>query len=108
MRAGKELVLWYIDDVAYCSDAKSTAYQFPLMDGKITKARNGHPIVEVPLDGTTYDLTDGRVIDWCPKNNPLRALLGALKTKEQAQPLPVHECVLTEDDELYVKLTRMG
>lgn len=106
--AGKELVLWYIDGVAYCSDAKSTAYEFPLMDGKVTRGEDGHPIVEVPFDGTRYDLTDGRVVEWCPKNNPLRVVLGSLKSKGQAKPLPVHECVLTRDDELYVKLTRLG
>ena len=31
------------------------------------------------LGGTEYDLTTGEVIQWCPKNNPVRQLLGALK-----------------------------
>ena len=42
-------------------------------------AGNGEPAVEVPLDGTVYDLDTGRVLEWCPKNNPIRMLLGSLK-----------------------------
>lgn len=44
----------------YCSDANSTAYQFPLVDASILQTKAG-PAVEVPLDGTTYDLATGKV-----------------------------------------------
>ena len=98
-------MLWLVDGDVYCSDAKSTAYEFPLLDGKVTNdTKTGRPIVEVPFDGTTYDLIDGSVIEWCPKNNPLRAVLGTFKSKEQAKALPVHACVRTDDGEVYVKL----
>lgn len=30
--------------------------------------------VEVPLDGTVYDLATGKVLSWCPKNTVVRAL----------------------------------
>ena len=33
----------------------------------------------MPLDGTVYDLETGKVLVWCPKNNPLRFVLGSLK-----------------------------
>lgn len=28
--------------------------------------------VEVPLDGTVYDLATGKVLSWCPKNSLVR------------------------------------
>ena len=37
--------------------------------------------MEVPLDGTVYDLDSGRVLEWCPRNNPVRVLLGSLKVR---------------------------
>ena len=40
---------------------------------------DGGPAAEVPLDGTVYDLETGKVLVWCPKNNPLRFVLGSLK-----------------------------
>jgi hypothetical protein len=46
------------------------------------------------------------VLEWCPKNNPLRAVLGVLKAAQNPVPLGVYDCVLTEADEIYVKLTR--
>lgn len=39
------------------------------------------PAAEVPLDGTVYDLETGKVLVWCPKNNPLRFVLGSLKVR---------------------------
>jgi hypothetical protein len=46
------------------------------------------------------------VLEWCPRNNPLRVVLGTLKSAEKPKPLPVYDCVLTEADEIYVRLTR--
>lgn len=46
------------------------------------------------------------VLEWCPKNNPLRVVLGALKSAQEPQPLAVYDCVLTEADEIYVRLAR--
>lgn len=43
------------------SDALSTAYQYPLIDGKILEGDKGQPIIEVPLDGTQYELETGKV-----------------------------------------------
>lgn len=46
------------------------------------------------------------VLEWCPKNNPLRAFLGTLKSAQEPKPLAMYDCVLTEADEIYVRLTR--
>lgn len=62
--------------------------------------------MQVPLDGTRYSLKTGAVIEWCPKNNPLRAVLGAIKSVSTPKPLPVYDCVVTDTDEVYVKLTK--
>lgn len=42
----------------FASDLNSTAYQFPLFDGKLS-TENGRVIVEVPLDGTQVRIDDG-------------------------------------------------
>ena len=51
-------------------------------------AGDGSPAAEVPLDGTVYNLETGRVLVWCPKNNPLRFVLGSLKVRLLPSRLP--------------------
>ena len=88
------VMLYNIDGDVYCSDANSTAFQYPLTHAKIVKGMScagfasslpcrssslyffshatklstfdlgeegGGPAVEVPLDGTVYDLETGKV-----------------------------------------------
>ena len=76
-------MLYNIDGEVYCSDANSTAFQYPLTHAKIVKGNGlrrrpcqfqqivvsvaacclgeAGPAVEVPLDGTIYDLETGKV-----------------------------------------------
>jgi nitrite reductase/ring-hydroxylating ferredoxin subunit len=103
--AGRELLLYIHKGQAFCSDVNSTAYQFPLVDAKLSDGPNG-PQAECPFDGTLYDLTTGKVLEWCPKNNPLRAVLGWLKSSETPKPLPVFDAQLTDDGEVYIKLAQ--
>lgn len=43
-------------------DVYSTAYKFPLVDANIMdQPETGFPMIEVPLDGTQYDLLTGKV-----------------------------------------------
>ena len=58
--AGPAFAFLQVGDEVYCSDANSTAYQYPLVDASILKTKSG-PAVEVGLDGTTYDLATGKV-----------------------------------------------
>jgi nitrite reductase/ring-hydroxylating ferredoxin subunit len=81
------LVKW--EDLVFCADCNSTAYQYPLIDGELFFGAGG-PAIRVPLDGTEYDLTTGEVITWCPKNNPIRSALGTLKGAAEQVPLPVY------------------
>ena len=87
----------------YCSDANSTSYKYPLADANILGLKSG-PAVEVKLCGTVYDLATGQVLSWCPKNNPLRAVLGSLKDRTAPEPLPVYP-VKVVGSKLFVKLT---
>lgn len=50
--------MYKAEDKIYCSDAMSTAYEFPLIDAKVTAGKEG-PELEVPLDGTRYRLDSG-------------------------------------------------
>jgi nitrite reductase/ring-hydroxylating ferredoxin subunit len=88
------LVQW--EDLIFCADCNSTAYQFPLVDGEIFFGVNG-PAIRVPLDGTEYDLTTGDVITWCPKNNVIRTALGTLKGAADPIPLPVYPARVEAD-----------
>ena len=58
------------------------------------------------LDGTVYDLETGEVLEWCPKTNPLRWVLGTLKEREkmnlQANKLKTYPCVLKENGDIYM------
>ena len=97
-------MLYFFDGQMYCSDASSTAFGFPLVDAKLSKGPNREPYVTVPFDGTKYNLQNGAVVEWCPKNNPFRAILGSLKSANDAKPLPVFDTVLTDEEEVFVKL----
>ena len=93
---GVAVVLYRVREKVFCSAANSTAYRFPMNDARIFDGPEG-PAAECPLDGTTYDLQTGKVpshryrtvdaidcvqvLEWCPKSNPLRAVLGTLKVK---------------------------
>ncbi len=73
------------------SDANSTAFKYPLIDAKVFDGENGQPVVEVPLDGTQYDLTTGKVLVWCPNSGPgLRSVLSALKKEAPREDLKVY------------------
>lgn len=87
----------------FCTDAKSTAYQFPLVDANLVEVE-GKPAIECPLDGTVYDLRTGKVLEWCPKNNVIRAFLGKLKEKDKPIKLQTYPLSVGEEGEIYVKL----
>ena len=42
-------------------------------------------------------LDHGEVLQWCPKNNPVRALLGSLKSNVDPIPLPVYPVKVEAD-----------
>ena len=93
--ANGNFVLAKWDDQVFCCDCNSTAYQFPLVDGELFYGPSG-PAIRVPLDGTEYDLNTGDVITWCPRNNPVRQALGALKSAAEPVPLPVYKTRVDE------------
>ena len=96
------LFLW--QGRVFCTPAQSTAFKYPLLDAPVTTAAGGGPVIEVPFDGTKYDLTTGAVLEWCPKNNPLRAVLGAIKSAATPEALPVYTTQVTDDGDIFVKL----
>ena len=104
LKTGTAVMLYKVGDTIYCSDANSTAYSYPLADGNILGLKSG-PAIEVKLDGTVYDLATGKVISWCPKNTPVRNLLGSLKDKSTPVDLPVYP-VRVEGSKVFVKLVK--
>ena len=126
------VIVWLIDGAVYCTDANSTAFQFPLVDGKISSRRSrcssldatmgrsllstalatgficctgaSGPTVEVPLDGTVYDLATGEVLEWVPKNNPIRAVLNTLKSSAKPEPLKVYPVEKDDSGRIYVNI----
>ncbi|CAL5218956.1 g709 [Coccomyxa viridis] len=91
------------EDEVYCSDANSTAYKFPMIDANVIE-RDGGPAAEVPLDGTVYDLETGKVLVWCPKNNPLRFVLGSLKSTADPQPLKMYPARVNSNGQIFARL----
>jgi len=105
LNTGKAICLFKVDSIVYCSDANSTAYQYPLADASIIQLKNGQPAVEVKLDGTVYELKTGKVVSWCPKNSLVRNVLGSLKDKSEPVDLPVYPVDVRGDD-IYVNLSK--
>ena len=104
LATGKAICLYKVGDSLFCSDANSTAYQFPLADANILGLKTG-PAVECTLDGTVYDLASGKVLSWCPKNNLVRSVLGALKDKSEPIDLTVYPVRVVDNKKVLVKLT---
>lgn len=104
LATGKAIMLYRVDGKIFCSDANSTAYQYPLADANILGLKSG-PAVEVKLDGTTYDLATGKVLSWCPKNTAVRSVLGALKDRSEPVDLTVYP-VKVEGKKVFVKLAK--
>jgi hypothetical protein len=74
----------------HAGPAAATGYRVSLTLTRAARTGEGGPAVEVPLDGTVYDLDTGRVLEWCPRNNPVRVLLGSLKVRRGAPPCSMH------------------
>jgi hypothetical protein len=90
------------DGRAFASDIYSTAFKFPMVDADVEVAAGSPgapPIATVPFDGTRYSLVDGSVIEWCPSSTPVRALLGALKSRAPPTPLTVYPARVAADGE---------
>ncbi|GBF87826.1 hypothetical protein Rsub_00537 [Raphidocelis subcapitata] len=102
--SGVKICIYKFGNKVFASELESTAFQFPLFDAKVM-ALDGRTVVEVPLDGTQYDLATGAVLKWCPsEGNLVRAALGTLKSKQPQVPLKVYPTNVTTDGTLSVKL----
>ena len=73
---------------------RATARYSILVDGELFFGPLG-PAVRVPPTGQST--TTGEVLQWCPKNNPVRALLGSLKSNVDPIPLPVYPVKVEAD-----------
>lgn len=100
---GKILVVYRHNGISYCSNAQSTAFKYPLVDGRVFDYE-GLPAVETPLDGTVYDLQSGNVLKWCPQDNPLRAALGAFKKDTAPEPLRVYQTYTDSEGLIHAKV----
>lgn len=105
LATGKSLCVYKVGDDVFCSDAASTAYQYPLVDGKVLAEASG-PAIESPLDGSVYDLASGKVLRWCPsEGNLVRGLLGTLKKDVPAVDLKVYRAAVGPDGQLMIRLS---
>jgi len=86
--------------MVFITACNSTAYQYPLIDGELFEGPYGAAI-RSPLDGTSYDLATGDVIEWCPQDNMMRKFLGGLKKAVTPIPLPVYPTKIDKDGSVF-------
>jgi nitrite reductase/ring-hydroxylating ferredoxin subunit len=86
--------------MVFITACNSTAYQYPLIDGELFEGPSGAAI-RSPLDGTSYDLATGDVIEWCPQDNMMRKFLGGLKKAVTPIPLPVYPTKIDKDGDVF-------
>ncbi|MEW5304663.1 MAG: hypothetical protein WDW36_007258 [Sanguina aurantia] len=99
----KAIIIWKVSGGrVFTTDAYSTAYKFPLVDAKIQEQADGSITIEVPLDGTVYDMITGKVLKWCPGGNPLQSVLKSIKKDSPAIDLPVYTTILQPDGKIMV------
>eukprot|EP00240_Pyramimonas_obovata_P014103 CAMPEP_0118933428 /NCGR_PEP_ID=MMETSP1169-20130426/11984_1 /TAXON_ID=36882 /ORGANISM="Pyramimonas obovata, Strain CCMP722" /LENGTH=211 /DNA_ID=CAMNT_0006876185 /DNA_START=101 /DNA_END=736 /DNA_ORIENTATION=+ len=99
---GEAFMLFKFEEKVYCTEANSTAFKYPLVDAEIFAGEDG-PVIKVPLDGTSYNLSTGEVIEWCPTDNFVRGFLGKLKQKTAPIPLKVFETKVSTDGTVIFK-----
>lgn len=102
LAAGKAVMLYQHNNKVYCSDANSTAFEYPLTDAKIVDTPEG-AVIEVPLDGTQYFLETGKVKLWCPKDSAMRKFLGTLKQVVDPIDLKMYPVITTDDGKIWTK-----
>jgi nitrite reductase/ring-hydroxylating ferredoxin subunit len=86
----------------YATEANGTAFKYPLVDAVISNGEKG-PVLTVPLDGTSYDLTTGEVLEWCPTDNFVRGIIGGLKKKTAPVALKVFQTKVASDNTVIFK-----
>jgi nitrite reductase/ring-hydroxylating ferredoxin subunit len=102
LATGKAVMLYQYNGKVYCSDANSTAFEYPLTDAKIVDTPEG-PVIEVPLDGTQYFLETGKVKLWCPRDSAMRKFLGTLKQVVNPIDLKMYPVITTDDGKIWTK-----
>ena len=85
----------------FCSEASSTAFQFPMSDAELGE-RGGRPTATVPLECTSYYLDTGEVAEWCPGGNLFQNFFASLKRSSDPLPLKVFAVKIEEDGEIFV------
>ena len=85
------------------------AYKYPLVDAQVDDDKCS---ITSPFDGTEYSLETGKVLKWCPRDNPMRFVLGALKAREaanlEAQKLRVFPVRVMENGDIYMSETALN
>lgn len=94
-----------VGELIYVCDCNSTAYKYPLIDGELFNGPGGASI-RSPFDGTSYDLTTGRVIEWCPQDTLPRKLLGKLKENQTPVDLGVYPVMVDEQGDIYASFVQ--
>lgn len=97
------IVVYRVDNEVFCSDAESTAFKFPVSNAKVLNSE-GSLQIEVPFDGTRYELRTGQVTQWCPQNNPLRFVLGSIKKNTKPIALTMYDASENSDGKIFAKL----
>eukprot|EP00959_Pyramimonas_sp_CCMP1952_P126492 2645549-Pyramimonas_sp.AAC.1 len=100
---GEAFMLFMFEGKVYCTEANSTAFKYPLVDAEVFAGETGGPVIKVPLDGTSYDLSTGAVLEWCPKDNFVRGFLGKLKEKTAPIPLKVYQTKVSTNGNVIFK-----
>ena len=88
-----------VGELIYVCDCNSTAYKYPLIDGELFNGPGGASI-RSPFDGTSYDLTTGKVIEWCPQDTLPRKMLGKLKENATPVDLGVYPVIVDEQGDI--------
>lgn len=102
-----------VDGELYCCEANSPGWGYPTVDAVVLRGRGKEGLaIEIPLDGSVYDLATGEVLEWMPNDKGsgmqgmLRKGLNSLKKDETPSPIGVYDVQVLEDGNVAVKRDR--
>ena len=102
---GTAIMIWLAAGKVFCTAANGTAFEYPLIDAELFDSADGKPAVRSKLDGSSYDLATGKVLEWCPKEDSpfsMRNLLSALKEKALPVDLRIYPTRLAPGERIEI------
>ena len=93
-----------LEPVVYAVDGACRCCQFPMPSAQLAAEAGGAFSLTCGLCGTKYSLTDGAVLEFCPKNNPAQVVAALVNEKKGPQAMATLKTRVSKSGKVYLRL----